>query len=65
MIKKVRSAWEKEWFEFSKGQGENEKTFKIVVAKAQDIDGRPFVDETVCFVTPDRWDHVSLPRQHG
>ena len=52
LTKTVTSAWEKEWFQFSKGPGNNENTVKIVVAKAQDIDGKPFVDETVCFVTP-------------
>jgi hypothetical protein len=52
LTKTVTSAWEKEWFQFSKGPGSNENTVKIIVAKAQDIDGKPFVDETVCFVTP-------------
>jgi hypothetical protein len=49
LIKKVRSLWEKEFFEFPKGPGPNEQNVRIVVAKAQDIDGRPIVDETVCF----------------
>ncbi len=52
LTKTVTSDWEKEWFQFSKGPGNNENTVKIVVAKAQDIDGQPFVDEAVCFVTP-------------
>jgi hypothetical protein len=52
LTKTVTSAWEKEWFQFSKGPGSNENTVKIIVAKAQDIDGKPFADETVCFVTP-------------
>jgi hypothetical protein len=52
LTKTVTSEWEKEWFQFSKGPGSNESTVKIIVAKAQDIDGKPFVDETVCFVTP-------------
>jgi hypothetical protein len=52
LTKTVTSDWEKEWFQFSKGPGSNENTVKIIVAKAQDIDGKPFVDETVCFVTP-------------
>jgi len=52
LTKTVTSAWEKEWFQFSKGPGSNENTVKIIVAKAQDIDGKPFVNETVCFVTP-------------
>jgi hypothetical protein len=52
LTKTVTSDWEKEWFQFSKGPGSNENTVKIIVAKAQDIDGKPFADETVCFVTP-------------
>jgi hypothetical protein len=52
LTKTVTSEWEKEWFQFSKGPGSNENTVKIIVAKAQDIDGQPFADETVCFVTP-------------
>jgi hypothetical protein len=49
LVKKVRSKWEKEFFEFPKGDGTNEQNVRIVVAKAQDIDGRPIVGETVCF----------------
>jgi flagellar biosynthesis GTPase FlhF len=52
LTKTVTSEWEKEWFQFSKGPGSNENTVKIIVAKAQDIDGKPFVGEAVCFVTP-------------
>ena len=52
LTKTITSAWEKEWFEFSKGPGKEESTVKIIVAKAQDIDGKPFANETVCFVTP-------------
>lgn len=52
LTKTVTSEWEKEWFQFSKGPGTNENTVKIIVAKAQDIDGKPFVDEAVCFVAP-------------
>ncbi len=49
VVKKVRSLWEKEFFEFPKGNGKEEANVRIVVAKAQDIDGRPIVGETVCF----------------
>ncbi len=49
VVKKVRSLWEKEFFEFPKGNGKEEQNVRIVVAKAQDIDGRPIVDEEVCF----------------
>ena len=49
VVKKVRSLWEKEFFEFPKGNGKEETNVRIVVAKAQDIDGRPIVGETVCF----------------
>ncbi len=49
VVKTVRSLWEKEWFEFPKGKGSNEASTRIIVAKAQDIDGYPFVGEEVCF----------------
>lgn len=49
VVKKVRSLWEKEFFSFPKGPGANEGNIRIVVAKAQDIDGRPFANEEVCF----------------
>jgi hypothetical protein len=52
LVKTVRSLWEKEWFQFPKGPGANEQSIRIVVAKAQDINGYPFVGETVCFVAP-------------
>jgi hypothetical protein len=49
VVKKVRSLWEKEWFEFPKGPGKEEQNVRIIVAKAQDIDGYPFAWDTVCF----------------
>lgn len=49
VVKKVHSLWEKEFFAFPKGPGSNEKNVRIVVAKAQDIDGNPIPDELVCF----------------
>ncbi len=49
VVKKIKSLWEKEFFTFPKGPGPNEQNVRIVVAKAQDIDGRPIVGETVCF----------------
>jgi hypothetical protein len=49
VVKKVRSMWEKEFFSFPKGPGPNEQNVRIVVAKAQDIDGNPVADEMVCF----------------
>jgi hypothetical protein len=49
VVKKVHSLWEKEFFAFPKGNGKEEQNVRIVVAKAQDIDGRPIVDEEVCF----------------
>jgi hypothetical protein len=52
LVKTVTSRWEKEWFTFPKGPGANERSIRIVVAKAQDIDGRPIVGEAVCFVAP-------------
>ena len=52
LTKTITSEWEKEWFQFSKGNGTNENTVKIIVAKAKDIDGSPFVGEAVCFVAP-------------
>ena len=49
LVKKVRSLWEKEFFQFPKEKGTNEQSVRIVVAKARDIDGSPFVNETICF----------------
>lgn len=49
LVKRVSSLWEKEFFQFPKGPGANERSVRIVVAKAQDIDGSPFANETVCF----------------
>jgi len=49
VVKTVSSSWEKEWFEFPKGNGKEEANVKIIVAKAQDIDGYPIVGEKVCF----------------
>jgi hypothetical protein len=49
LVKKVRSLWEKEFFQFPKGPGANEQSVRIVVAKARDIDGLPFVGEPLCF----------------
>jgi len=49
LVKKVRSYWEKEFYAFPKGPGSNEQNVRIVVAKAQDIDGNPIPDELVCF----------------
>jgi hypothetical protein len=49
VVKTVSSRWEKEWFEFPKGPGANEQSTRIIVAKAQDIDGYPIVGEEVCF----------------
>jgi len=49
VVKKVHSLWQKEFYAFPKGPGPNEQNVRIVVAKAQDIDGRPIVGELVCF----------------
>jgi hypothetical protein len=49
LVKKVHSLWEKEFFTFPKGPGSNEQNVRIVVAKAQDIDGHPIAGEIVCF----------------
>ncbi len=49
VVKKVHSLWEKEFYAFPKGNGKEETNVRIVVAKAQDIDGNPIVDEKVCF----------------
>jgi hypothetical protein len=49
LVKTVKSAWLKEIYEFPKGTTEADQNIRIVVAKAQDIDGYPFVDEEVCF----------------
>jgi hypothetical protein len=49
IVKTVSSLWLKEIYEFPKGTTTADQNVRIVVAKAQDIDGYPFVDETVCF----------------
>ena len=49
LVKKVHSLWLKEIYEFPKGTTTADQNVRIVVAKAQDIDGYPFVGETVCF----------------
>jgi hypothetical protein len=72
VVKKVHSLWEKEFFAFPKGKGKEEKNVRIVVAKAQDIDGSPIVGELVCFgaqqeaklfpfSNPTNEDHLSDP----
>ena len=72
VVKKVHSLWEKEFFAFPKGNGQEEKNVRIVVAKAQDIDGSPIVGELVCFgaqqeaklfpfSNPTNEDHLSDP----
>ena len=47
------------------GHGSNENTVKIIVAKAKDIDGSPFVGEAVCFVTPNGGTVSDFPGQRG
>jgi hypothetical protein len=49
LVKTVKSLWEKEWFQFPKGPGSDEQNIRIIVAKAQDIDGKPLAGEVVCF----------------
>jgi hypothetical protein len=47
--KKIVSKWEKEWFVFKKCASSNCDSVRLIVAKAQDIDGRPIKNEKVCF----------------
>lgn len=49
LVKTVKSLWLKEVYEFPKGTTEADQNERIIVAKAQDIDGYPFVGEEVCF----------------
>ena len=49
VVKKVVSKWEKEWFTFRKSVGRQYESVRIIVAKAQDIDGKPIQGEKVCF----------------
>jgi hypothetical protein len=49
LVKTVKSLWLKEVYEFPKGTTEADQNIRIIVAKAQDIDGNPIVDEEVCF----------------
>jgi hypothetical protein len=49
IVKTVKSLWLKETYEFPKGTNPGDENVRILVAKAQDIDGYPFVGEEVCF----------------
>jgi hypothetical protein len=49
LVKTVSSLWLKEIYEFPKGTTTADQNVRIIVAKAQDIDGHPFAGETVCF----------------
>ena len=49
LVKTVKSLWLKKVYEFSKGTSAADQNVRIIVAKAQDIDGNPFVGEEVCF----------------
>jgi len=49
LVKTVKSLWLKEIYEFPKGTSTVDQNIRIIVAKAQDIDGNPFVGEEVCF----------------
>jgi hypothetical protein len=49
LTKVVKSFWKKETYEFPKGTNPGDENIRIVVAKAQDIDGNPMVGEEVCF----------------
>ena len=51
LVKTVKSLWLKEVYEFLKGPvtEPEDQNIRIIVAKAQDIDGYPFTDEEVCF----------------
>ncbi len=49
LTKVVKSYWKKETYEFPKGTNPGDENIRIVVAKAQDIDGNPMVGEEVCF----------------
>jgi hypothetical protein len=49
LVKTVESKWLKEVYEFPKGETPADQNVRILVAKAQDIDGYPFVGEEVCF----------------
>ncbi|HSZ69591.1 MAG TPA: hypothetical protein VK756_04450 [Solirubrobacteraceae bacterium] len=51
LVKTVKSLWLKETYEFPKGTSPADQNIRIIVAKAQDIDGYPFVGEEVCFNT--------------
>jgi hypothetical protein len=51
LVKKVYSLWEKEFFDFPKTEGPSSQYAftRVVVAKAQNIDGYPIVHDLVCF----------------
>jgi hypothetical protein len=47
--KKIISKWQKEWYVFPKCKSANCESVRIIIAKAQDIDGKPIEGEKVCF----------------
>jgi hypothetical protein len=49
VVKTVKSLWKKETYEFPKGTTTPDENVRLLVAKAQDIDGNPIVGEEVCF----------------
>jgi len=49
IVKTVKSLWKKETYEFPKGTNPGDENIRILVAKAQDIDGHPIAGEEVCF----------------
>jgi len=56
ITKTVKNLFTKTLAYYPKGEGEANSTARIVVAHAQDIDGRPFGDERVCFFVDDEAD---------
>ena len=49
LAKEVRSLFTKNLASYPKGPGEANSNARIIVAQAIDVDGRPFVNERVCF----------------
>ena len=58
LTKQVRSLFTKYLGVFPKGPGDANSNARIVVAHAQDVDGRPFVNERVCFNVDSKADGV-------
>jgi hypothetical protein len=54
VVARVHSLFSKTLAAYAKGTGSDNAVARIVVAHAQDVDGSPFANETVCFMNSNR-----------